>query len=65
MTDRQKLIYDLSLQCAAAQYMQYTKEGKTTQAAMLDAFTGSVLAYNSMDPNALDAALNELKNVQP
>ncbi len=32
---------------------------------MLDAFTGSVLAYKCMAPNALDAALNELKNVQP
>ena len=38
MTDKQRLIYDLSLQCAAAQYTQYTKDGKTTQAAMLAAW---------------------------
>ena len=65
MTDKQRLIYDLSLQCAAAQYTQYTKDGKTTQAAMLAAFTGSVLSYNAMAPAALDAALAELKKVQP
>ena len=36
-----------------------------TQAAMLAAFTGSVLTYNAMAPAALDAALAELKKVQP
>lgn len=55
MTDKQRLIYDLSLQCASAQYTQYTKDGKTTQAAMLAALA----------PAALDAALAELKKVQP
>ena len=64
MTDRQKLIYDLSLQCAVSQVSPDAKNVYLAK-AVLDAFTANVHAYQGMAPDALDAALDELKKVQP
>lgn len=65
MTDKQRLIYDLSLQCAALNVQRSHSAEKTLQAEMLDAFISYVCAYSCMDSSRLDTALEELKKAQP
>lgn len=64
MTDKQRLVYDLSMQCAAIEVRDFsTADIISLQSAMLDAFVRSVCAYSAMDNEALSAALEKLKNV--
>lgn len=61
MTDKQRLVYDLSLQCAALQVLNEKRRDATLQAQMLEAFTSSVKMYRAMSEATISAALEELK----
>lgn len=63
MTDKQQLIYDLSMQCARFQVDHDFQRDQTLQSQMLKAFTSSVEMYNAMSDAAIFAALEELKKV--
>ena len=63
MTDRQKLIYDLALQCAAVQVSKEGYRNTSLASAMLQAFEENVTLYASMIPDKLDAALDKIKKV--
>lgn len=63
MTDKQRLIYDLSMQCAVLQVQRDNRHDTTLQAQMLEAFTSSVTAYRLMSDATISAALEELKMV--
>lgn len=63
MTDKQKLIYDLSLQCAALHVQRGECKGHYLEADMLDCFTSSLQAYSIMDNSAFEEALKTLKMV--
>lgn len=60
MIDKQRLIYDLALQCAAI-HVQREPQNRYLEAEMLEAFAGSIAAFNCMDKSAFTAALEELK----
>ena len=60
MIDKQHLIYDLALRCAAI-HVQRDPKNVYLEAEMLQAFTESVMAYNCMDSSAFADALEELK----
>ena len=60
MIDKQRLIYDLALRCAVI-HVQREHKNIYLEAEMLQAFAGSVAAYNSMDNSAFTEALEELK----
>lgn len=62
MIDKQRLIYDLSLQCAVLEVQRDRKNSDYLPSMLLNAFTSAVLAYRSMSDDAIDAALEELKN---
>lgn len=61
LTDKQRLIYDLSLQCAALSVQRSHNSSQTLQAEMLESFIASVQMYRCMDDSALEAVLEELK----
>lgn len=63
MTDKQQLIYDLSMQCARFQVEHDFHRDQTIQSQMLKAFTSAVTAYRCMSDAAISAALEELKKV--
>lgn len=64
VTDKQRLIYDLSMQCAAIEVRDFSKTDIISlQSAMLDAFVRSVCMYSAMDSETLSGALERLKNV--
>lgn len=63
MTDRQKLIYDLSMHCALVDFKSGFSSAGNPAASFLDSFVGYVNLYRSMDPSKLDAALDALKKV--
>lgn len=64
MTDEQRLVYDLSIQCAAICVRDFPKtDSLSLQSAMLDAFTRSVCIYSAMDKESLSFALEKLKSV--
>lgn len=63
MTDKQKLIYDLSLQCAALHVQRGECAGHYLEKDMLDCFTSSLQAYSAMNSNAFEDALKTLKTV--
>lgn len=64
MTDRQRLVYDLSMQCAAIQVRDFSETDITSlQSAMLEAFVKSVCVYSAMDDETLSSALEKLKNI--
>ena len=63
MTDRQRLIYDLSLHCATLQVQRDCQNSDYLPGVLLDAFNSAILAYSAMSDNAIDAALEELKKV--
>lgn len=64
MTDNQRLVYDLSLQCAAIEVRDFSKTDIVSlQSAMLDAFVRSVCVYSAMDRESLSAALEKLKSI--
>ena len=65
MTDKEQLIYDLSMQCARFQVEHESKNIEYLPAAMLKAFTSAVNAYNCMSVDSISAALEELKKVGP
>lgn len=63
MTDKQRLVYDLSMQCALFD-LQRTHGGKINLAGeLLDAFTSYVLFYSCMDSSRLQEALDTLKKI--
>ena len=64
MTEKQKLIYDLSMQCALYQVYETGAHDKPLVSTMLNAFTESVRAYSCMAPNALDEALEALDDLK-
>lgn len=64
MTDKQRLIYDLSLQCATLQVQREKRHDVTLQAQMLEAFTSSVRMYSAMCDATISSALEELKTVE-
>lgn len=61
MTDKQQLIYDLSMQCARIQVEHDTQRDRTLQAQMLDAFTSSVDMYRAMSDATISDTLEKLK----
>ena len=63
MTDRQKLVYDLSMQLTAAELAKGIPLSENPAAYVLDSFSGYVKLFNSMVPGKLDAALDALKKV--
>lgn len=63
LTDKQKLIYDLSLQCAALHVQRGDCTGHYLEADMLDCFTSSLQAYSVMDSTAFEEALETIKTV--
>ena len=63
MTDKQKLIYDLSLQAAALHVQRGECSGHYLEADLLDCFTSSLQAYSVMDSSAFEEALETLKTV--
>ena len=63
MTDKQQLIYDLSMQCARFQVEHDHKNSDYLPAEMLKAFTSAVTAYRGMSDAAISAALEVLKSV--
>ena len=64
MTDEQRLVYDLSMQCAAIQVRDFSATDIVSlQSAMLDAFVRSVCVYSAMGKESLSAALEKLRNV--
>ena len=63
MTDRQKLIYDLSLQCAALHVQRGECAGHYLEGDMLECFTSSLVAYSTMSEKAFEEALKTLKTV--
>ena len=58
--DRSKLIYDLSMQCAAYIVSRDGVGATTVQSAMLDAFASSVEMYKCMVPDSLDEVIDQL-----
>ena len=64
MTEKQKLIYDLSMQCALYRVYETGAHDKSLAAAMLNAFTESIRAYSCMAPNALDKALEAIDDLK-
>ena len=63
MTERQRLIYDLSMQCARLEVERDHKNSDYLPAEMLKAFTSAVAAYRCMSGDAISAALEELKKL--
>lgn len=63
MTDRQKLVYDLSMHCALVDFRNGFPSTGNPAASFLDSFIGYVKLFNSMEPGKLDAALDALKKV--
>lgn len=63
MTDRQKLVYDLSMHCALVDFRNGFPSTGNPAASFLDSFIGYVKLFNSMEPGKLDAALDALKTV--
>ena len=63
MTDKQKLVYDLAMRCAALQVQRDNRTDTPLQAQMINAFTSFVKGYQAMDASTLLNALAELKNV--
>lgn len=63
MTDRQKLVYDLSMHCALVDFRNGFPSVGNPAASFPDSFIGYVRLYSSMDPGKLDDALNALKKV--
>lgn len=63
MTDRQKLVYDLSMQCVSVDLKRGFPPTGNPAAYVLDSFSGYVKLFNSMEPGKLDAALDTLKKV--
>lgn len=61
MTDRQKLIYDLSMQLTAVELAKGIPLTENPAAYALDTFTGYVALCNAMDPANYDAALSAIK----
>ena len=64
MTDRQRLVYDLSLQCALYNLLKREKtiaDDIALRNEMLKQFSGFVNSYSAMLPDSLDAALNDLQ----
>ena len=63
MTDRQKLIYDLSMQLTAAELAKGIPPAKNPAAYALDTFTGYIALCSAMDATNYDAALEEIKKI--
>lgn len=63
MTDRQKLVYDLSMQLTAAELAKGIPLTENPAAYALDTFTGYIALYSAMDPANLSSALADLKKV--
>lgn len=63
LTDRQKLVYDLSMQLTAAELAKGIPLTENPAAYALDTFTGYIALYSAMDPANFDAALSEIKKV--
>ena len=63
MTDKQKLVYDLAMRCAALQVQRDNRSDTPLQAQMINAFTSFVQGYQAMDTANLLNALEELKRV--
>ena len=49
MTDRQKLVYDLSMQLTAAELAKGIPLSENPAAYALDTFTGYIALYSAMD----------------
>lgn len=64
MTDRQKLVYDLSMQLTAAELAKGIPLSENPAAYALDTFTGYIALYSAMDPANFDIALAKIKKVQ-
>lgn len=63
MTDTQKLVYDLSLQCAALDVQRNFRNETSLEVAMLHSFIASVQTYACMDSSTLANAVAELKKI--
>lgn len=63
MSYRQKLVYDLAMQAAALEVQSNPPAGQSVAAALLDAFSASIVTYSNMLPGKLDAALDLIKTV--
>ena len=63
MTDRQKLVYDLSMQLTAAELAKGLTLTENPAAYALDTFTGYATLCAAMDPANFTAALAKLKKV--
>lgn len=63
MTDRQKLVYDLSMHCALVDFRNGFPSTGNPAASFLDSFIGYINLYRGMDPSKLDAVLDALKKV--
>lgn len=63
MTDRQKLVYDLSMHCALVDFRNGFPSTGNPAASFLDSFIGYVNLYRGMDHSKLDAVLDALKKV--
>ena len=63
LTDRQKLVYDLSMQLTAAELAKGIPLSETPAAYALDTFTGYIALYSAMDPANFDITLAKIKKV--
>lgn len=63
MTDRQKLVYDLSMQLTAAEFAKGIPLSENPAAYALDTFTGYIALYSAMDPANFDITLAKIKKV--
>ena len=63
MTDKQKLVYDLSMQCALWDMLKRKEPVMSVPGDMLKAFTDAVRGYCCMDPNTLESVLSQLEKV--
>lgn len=63
LTDRQKLVYNLSMQLTAAELAKGIPLTENPAAYALDTFTGYIALYSAMDPANFDIALAKIKKV--
>lgn len=65
MIDKQRLIYDLSLQCAVLEVQRDRNNPEPLPKRLLEAFVSAATAYRAMCDDTINAALEELKNTLP
>lgn len=63
MTDKQRLVYDLSMQCALFDLQREHGGNMDLAGELLDTFTAYILRYSRMDSAALQNALDAIRKI--